>query len=244
MATAIVHHELLAYLSDDFDEDDVVAVRDLETDLRDAHTWTFEPPYFVDDTDDTSGTRPEDEPIRTVGLMLPLSLNGKDQNVPVTDLNVLIKGLARLSFSRHIEFEIQLDDDMIGTIEDGLPDEAIQEGLLATWASDGDRVPGAAAYQLVMQWPASSVEDYDELVEIEEFLIENLEHGDVDGHDAGQGEMNIFVLTDDPEKTFASVKKLLEKRRAWIDVRIAYRATTRDTYSVLWPKSLTTFKVS
>ena len=246
MAGPPVHHELLAYLSDEFDDADVTAVHHLGEELRDAHSWKFEPPYFVDDTDDSSGTRPEDEPVRTVGLMLPLSLNGKDQDVPVTNLNVLIKGLARLSRSRHVEFEVQLDDDMVGEIVDGEVDEGIHEGLLATWErrSDGGRVSGAVQYQLVLQWPAASVEDYDEMVEIEEFLIENLDHGDVDGHDAGQGEMNIFILTDDPDATFAAVKKLFEKRRAWIDIRIAYRAISRDTYNVLWPKSLMKFTVA
>ena len=239
-------HELLAYLSADFDDDDAIAVRDLGVELRDGHTWRFEAPYFVDETDDASGTRPEDEPVRTVGLMLPLSLNGKDQGVPVTDLNVLIKGVARLSFSRHIEFEVQLDDDMVGEIVDGDVDEGIHEGLLATWerGSGGGRVPEAVQHQLVLQWPASSVDDYDELIELEDFLIQNLDHGDVDGHDAGQGEMNIFILTDDPYATFAAVKTLLERRRAWIDIRIAFRAITRDGYNILWPKSLTTFKVS
>jgi hypothetical protein len=239
-------HELLAYLSDEFDEGDVSAMRDLALDLRDAHSWRFEPPYFVDDSDDGGATRPEDEPIRTVGLLLPLSLNGEDQSVPVTDLNVLVKGLARLSFSRHVEIELLLDDDSAGWIVDGDPDDAIREGLLATWerAADGGRVPGATQYQLVLQWPASSVDDHDDMVALEEFLIENLAHGEVDGHDGGQGEMNIFILTDDPEATFASVKALLEKRRAWIDIRIAYRETTRDGYHVLWPKSLVKFEVS
>jgi hypothetical protein len=226
-------HELLAYLSDEFDETDVTAMRDLAVDLRDAHSWRFEAPYFVDEA--------------AVGLVLPLSLNGEDQDVPVADLNVLVKGLARLSFSRHLEIELRLDDDSVGWIVDGDPDDAIREGLLASWGRgrDGGRVPGAAVqYQLVLQWPASSVDDYDDMVALEEFLIENLAHGEVDGHDGGQGEVNIFILTDDPEATFASVKALLDKRRAWLDIRIAYRETTRDHYHVLWPDNLVKFEVA
>jgi len=52
-------------------------------------------------------------------------------------------------------------------------------------------------YQLVLQLPASSIRDYDEMVEIEEAIITDLGNfGKVDGHDVGSGEMNIFIFTD------------------------------------------------
>lgn len=48
-------------------------------------------------------------------------------------------------------------------------------------------------YQLVLQWPASSIKDYDAMIEAENALIENLSAAnDVDGHDVGSGEVNIF----------------------------------------------------
>src|SRR5205814_6768761 len=41
-------------------------------------------------------------------------------------------------------------------------------------------------YQLVLQWPASSIKDYDAMIEVEDALIEKLSKAnDVDGHDAG-----------------------------------------------------------
>ena len=41
-------------------------------------------------------------------------------------------------------------------------------------------------YQLVLQWPARSIKDYDVLVEIEDALIADLSaESEVDGHDAG-----------------------------------------------------------
>jgi hypothetical protein len=47
-------------------------------------------------------------------------------------------------------------------------------------------------YQLVLQLPAFSAEDYDEMIELEKIIEGNLaDLGDVDGHDAGSGEMNI-----------------------------------------------------
>ena len=99
-------------------------------------------------------------------------------------------------------------------------------------------------YQLVLQWPASSVEDYNALIEIEDAIIEKLGSvGDVDGHDAGSGEMNIFIHTDDPEKTFEVIKSVIGTHDFWMHVRVAYRELAGSAYTILWPKGLQEFKV-
>src|SRR5262245_66351644 len=65
-------------------------------------------------------------------------------------------------------------------------------------------------YQLVLQWPGSSLKDYDEMIAMEKKLIESLSEGsEVDGHDAGSGEVNILILNDDQELTFSSDKTIL-----------------------------------
>ena len=52
-------------------------------------------------------------------------------------------------------------------------------------------------YLFVLQWPATSVDDYDSMVAIENFLISFLSGSSrVDGHDVGAGEANIFIETD------------------------------------------------
>lgn len=73
-------------------------------------------------------------------------------------------------------------------------------------------------YQLVLQMPAAS-SDFDELVALEgqaESLLGDA--GVVDGHDLGSGEMNIFVLTDDPLRAFDRLKPLVAA-----DFAAAYR---------------------
>jgi hypothetical protein len=100
-------------------------------------------------------------------------------------------------------------------------------------------------YLLVLQWPAASIKDYDRMIEIEDVLIEHLSEGsDVDGHDAGSGEMNIFIHTDDPIAAFNEARAALESRDFWIDARIAYRDLTKSEYKILWPKELKEFKVA
>jgi hypothetical protein len=100
-------------------------------------------------------------------------------------------------------------------------------------------------YQLVLQWPSTSIKDYDAMIEIEDALIANLSAEDeVDGHDAGSGEMNIFIRTDSPERAFNEVKTILGSCDYWVDARVAYRELGGDDYAVLWPKDLNEFKVS
>jgi hypothetical protein len=99
-------------------------------------------------------------------------------------------------------------------------------------------------YQLVLQWPASSVDDYDSLISIEDSLIEELPgDSEVDGHDAGSDQVNIFIRTDRPTKTFDDVKNILKESDAWKDIRIAYRDLERSQYTVLWPESLNEFNI-
>jgi hypothetical protein len=99
-------------------------------------------------------------------------------------------------------------------------------------------------YQLVLQWPASSVDDYDSMITIEDSLIEGLPNDSkVDGHDAGSGQVNIFIRTNEPTKTFDDVMSILESSVAWIDIRIAYRDLERSEYTVLWPKDLKEFEI-
>jgi hypothetical protein len=100
-------------------------------------------------------------------------------------------------------------------------------------------------YQLVLQWPASSITDYDAMIEIENALVKNLSDADdVDGHDAGSGEVNIFIGTDDPKRAFNEVKAILGTRDLWADARVAYREVAGSEYTILWPKDLTEFKVA
>ena len=99
-------------------------------------------------------------------------------------------------------------------------------------------------YQLVLQWPASSLKDYDLLVEIEGVLIENLdERHSIDGHDSGSGQANIFIHTDDPHSAFKEIVAVLGSMDFWIDARVAYRERNKSDYTIIWPKDLREFNV-
>ncbi|MCK4744357.1 MAG: hypothetical protein KAT25_11100 [Sulfuriflexus sp.] len=62
------------------------------------------------------------------------------------------------------------------------------------------------------------------------------DHHQVDGHDIGAGEMNIFIHTNDPNETFELAKKTLSKKDLEI-ISVAFRDMKGDEYSVIWPEN-------
>jgi hypothetical protein len=99
-------------------------------------------------------------------------------------------------------------------------------------------------YQLVLQFAADSMEDFDRLVALEGRLIEELEDvATVDGHDFGPSEFNIFVLTDDPATVFGKAHGIVISQGVRNVMRSAYREMDGEDYVILWPSSLTEFSV-
>ena len=99
-------------------------------------------------------------------------------------------------------------------------------------------------YQLVLQFPANTLDDFDQLVILEDKLTEELGSvGTVDGHDFGAGEFNIFVLTDEPATLFSAAQRVVTSHGMQSVMRAAYRELTADNYLILWPPSLTEFIV-
>jgi len=65
----------------------------------------------------------------------------------------------------------------------------------------------------------------------------------VDGHDGGSGEINIFLLTDDPKRAFDEAKRVLGSKDTLVGIRVAFRETSGETYIPLWPPELQDFRL-
>ena len=92
-------------------------------------------------------------------------------------------------------------------------------------------------YQLVLQFRGDSLADYDAMVALENELIAELgDSADVDGHDVGSGEVNIFIITTDPARTFRQSRVVLERNRRLGAVMAAYRPVDGEEYTVIWPE--------
>jgi hypothetical protein len=99
-------------------------------------------------------------------------------------------------------------------------------------------------FQVVMQWPAHSLIDFDEMIAVEDLLIEKLsEKSKLDGHDFGSAEANIFVRTVDAQETLEEMRTILSGHRLWPQAVIAYRQIDGREYTVVWPPGTMTFNV-
>lgn len=92
-------------------------------------------------------------------------------------------------------------------------------------------------YQLVFQFKGDSLADFDQMVSLEDALIGVLgATAEVDGHDVGSGETNIFIFTTDPAATFQRAKPVLESQQQFPALTAAYRPVNGERYRVIWPE--------
>jgi hypothetical protein len=97
--------------------------------------------------------------------------------------------------------------------------------------------------QLVLQFPARDMADYDAVIEVEELLIGGLgDRAEVDGHDVGLGAMNVFIWAENATATFAAVRELLADHPLGSAFEAGYtERDADDDYTPLWPEGLERF---
>ncbi len=97
-------------------------------------------------------------------------------------------------------------------------------------------------YQLVLQFPAKLI-NLDSLVKIEDDFVEIIKDGEVDGHDIGSEEVNFFILTNEPDNVFKSLKQYLIEEELLNCLKAAYRPIDGEKFVILYPSSLKKFNV-
>jgi hypothetical protein len=97
---------------------------------------------------------------------------------------------------------------------------------------------------LVLQWLSSSTaKELDLLISLEDQIREGIgDHGNVDGHDIGSGEMNIFIFTEEPQATFERVKNIGSIPNHLSNFKAGYREVGEDDFAPLYPRASTTFR--
>jgi hypothetical protein len=90
--------------------------------------------------------------------------------------------------------------------------------------------------QLALQFAPWGHRTFDDLVALEEHLeaIEDL-RAEVDGHDLGSDEANIFLFADDPSRTFTHCLPAIRAAGLVSVLSAAYRKTGEDEYIRIWP---------
>jgi len=90
-------------------------------------------------------------------------------------------------------------------------------------------------YQLIFRFRKSSLERPD-IESLERALTESL--GDavqLDGHDIGPRDVNLFLMTPDPAATFRRSKPAPEQLALLDKVTAAYRVEGGARFTVIWP---------
>lgn len=95
-------------------------------------------------------------------------------------------------------------------------------------------------HQLVLQFAGDSDEDLANVIGIEDALIEQLDakRAAVDGHEVGDGVINLMLLAKDAMALWEELESFVEKRSADGPelAAVAYRELGSDEYTVLWPE--------
>ena len=92
----------------------------------------------------------------------------------------------------------------------------------------------------MLQFPVSTEREFEAIISLETALIAHFATlAEVDGHDAGSGEMNIFIFTDNPTTTFESIRQLVENQQSPPCRAAAFRKIDENEFTIIWPKDST-----
>ena len=125
--------KLLAFIDSDFDQSAAAALEVAVAALSTEREWLLGPPEFID---------VEEAGVRTVGariqLYAPLSDKGRELPIDIErthfeEVRTFIAGLARVSSEYRMELGVELDDDSVGWLSAGEPDDSITRGYLGEW---------------------------------------------------------------------------------------------------------------
>ena len=98
--------------------------------------------------------------------------------------------------------------------------------LASLWDAFSQASWGTEPYEEVRRASEEALRLYEELGD----------SADVDGHDVGSGETNIFIYTSDPAATFHQARPVLARRQQLQSVTAAYRDVEGETFTVIWPE--------
>ncbi len=91
-------------------------------------------------------------------------------------------------------------------------------------------------YQVVLEFHGDDLENFDRVIALAKKLEDELESGEVDGHDVGGGIVNIFIDSREPRQCFKDAMRIISglvpKPAA-----AGYRNYEVEDYVRLWPEN-------
>ena len=95
-------------------------------------------------------------------------------------------------------------------------------------------------HQLILQFQGDDEDTLEKVIELEDKLIEALEGStaaEVDGHEPGDGVINLVLLARNASKVWEKIEPIVEEAASEdLEVNaVAYRALDSEDFTVLWP---------
>jgi len=123
---------LIFYVAQDLDQSIRSDVHQLVSELAASRVWSIAPPTMVDEID-KNGLEVVGGTLEIYSALLPEKLPHDVDLKNLEEVEALIHAVRDLSEKGSISFEFQLGATYVGSIEDGVIDRVLQEGLLAPW---------------------------------------------------------------------------------------------------------------
>jgi len=123
---------LIFYVAQDLDQSIRSDVHQLVSELAASRVWSIAPPTMVDEIDE-NGLEVVGGTLEIYSALLPKKLPRDVDLKNLEEVQALIHAVRDLSEKGSISFEFQLGATYVGSIEDGVIDRVLQEGLLAPW---------------------------------------------------------------------------------------------------------------
>lgn len=90
-------------------------------------------------------------------------------------------------------------------------------------------------YMVVFEFVGDDLDDFDRVVALETMLEEELASGEINGHDVGEGVVNIFVFTEEPRRCFEEVMQIMADSEPKPSAA-GYRDVEAESYVRLLPE--------
>jgi hypothetical protein len=97
-----------------------------------------------------------------------------------------------------------------------------------------DEMMKKSEYQLVLEFHGDSQDEFEQVFAIEKKLDGALTTGEVDGNDVGQGIVNIFIITEDPQRCFEEAMQNIGQTKPQPEAA-GFRNLDKDEYQRVWP---------
>jgi len=124
--------KLIFYVAQDLDQSIKSDVQQLVNELAASRVWSISPPSFVDEIDE-GGEEVVGGMLEIYSALQPNILSTDMDSKNLDEVEELISAVRDLSEREGLSFVFQLDTTYVGSIDDGVIDRALLEGLLVPW---------------------------------------------------------------------------------------------------------------